>query len=261
LSLLVDRVTEAKIAAKFIRIKSLQMISNANSSHIGSCLSVADVLAAVHQKAREKGDELVFSKGHAAAALYASHANLNLISEESLFEFGNDGTEMIGHVNHAVSGIRFSTGSLGHGLPIAVGIAVASKQKKVFVIISDGELNEGTTWESLAIASQLQLKNLTVIIDANGIQSFGSTNEVLNLEPLIDKFQNFGWFCLEVDGHSVESLIKSLEIGSNGKPKIIIARTIKGKGIRTMEGKLEWHYKSPSKEEVVDFIAEIENNA
>ena len=237
------------------------MVSSANSSHIASCLSVADVLAVVHQKVYENNDELVFSKGHAAAAMYASLAHLNLISEESLIDYGRDGTEMIGHVNHAIEGIRFSTGSLGHGLPIAVGIAVASKQKKVFVIISVGELNEGTTWESLAIASQLQLKNLTVIIDANGIQSFGSTNEVLNLEPLIDKFQNFGWFCLEVDGHSVESLIKSLEIGSNGKPKIIIARTIKGKGIRTMEGKLEWHYKSPSKEEVVDFIAEIENNA
>ena len=261
MSFLVDKVSKAQIAAKFIRIKSLQMITNANSSHIGSCLSVADVLAVVHQNVYENGDELVFSKGHAAAALYASLANLNLISEESLIEFGSDGTEMIGHVNHAVNGIRFSTGSLGHGFPIAVGIAAASKQKKVFVIISDGELNEGTTWESLAIASQLQLNNLTVVIDTNGIQSFGNTNEVLNLEPLIDKFQSFGWFCLEIDGHSVESLIKSLEISSNDKPKIIIARTIKGKGLLAMEGKLEWHYKSPSKEEVVDFIAEIENNA
>jgi transketolase len=261
LNFLVNKVSEAKIAAKYIRIKSLQMITNANSSHIGSCLSVADVLAVVHQNVCENGDELVFSKGHAAAALYASLANLNLISEESLIEFGGDGTEMIGHVNHAVNGVRFSTGSLGHGFPIAIGIAAASKQKKVFVIISDGELNEGTTWESLAIANQLQLKNLTVIIDVNGIQSFGSTNEVLNLEPLIDKFQNFGWLCIEVDGHSIESLLKSLEIPSVDKPKIIIARTIKGKGILSMEGKLEWHYKSPTKEEVVDFIAEIENNA
>ena len=261
MNFLVDKVSKAKTAAKFIRIKSLQMVANANSSHIGSCLSVADVLAVVHQNVYENNDELVFSKGHAAAALYASLANIDFISEKSLMDFGCDGTEMIGHANHAVNGIRFSTGSLGHGFPIAVGIAAASKHKKVFVIISDGELNEGTTWESLAIASQLQLKNLTVIIDANGIQSFGNTNDVLNLEPLIEKFQNFGWLCLEIDGHSVENLIRALEMGSNEKPKIIIARTIKGKGILSMEGKLEWHYKSPSKEEVIDFIAEIENNA
>ena len=163
-----------------------------------------------------------------------------------------------GHVSHFVNcGVEFSTGSLGHGFPIALGMAAASKQKKVFAIISDGELNEGTTWESLAIASQLQLKNLTVIIDTNGIQSFGNTNEILNLEPLKEKFLNFGWSCHDIDGNSIPLLFEALESNSVNKPKVVIARTIKGKGVKEMEGKLEWHYKSPKNEDLEKFISEV----
>ena len=237
------------------------MVSNANSSHIGSCLSVADILAVVNCHLDRTDHELIFSKGHAAAAFYASLAYQKASATELLDSFGKDGTQLIGHVNHAIDGILFSTGSLGHGFPISVGIAKAAKHKKVYVIISDGELNEGTTWESLAIANHLELSNLTLIIDANGIQSFGKTNEVLNLEPLIDKFKSFGWDCIEIDGHSIEGLFRSMEDGSRNKPKVIIARTIKGKGVSEMEGKLEWHYRSPSKEQVKLFIEEIETNA
>lgn len=187
------------------------MVSNANSSHIGSCLSVADLLSVVHLLVQKNNDELIFSKGHAAAAMYASLAYMKKIPEESLNTFGSNGTEFIGHVNHAIEGISFSTGSLGHGLPLGIGVAIASKSKHVYVVVSDGELNEGTTWESLAIASQLKLSNLTLIIDANGIQSFGATKEVLNLDPLIDKFLDFGWNCFDIDGNSILLLFEALE--------------------------------------------------
>ena len=237
------------------------MVSNANSSHIGSCLSVADLLAVVQSLIQENNDKLIFSKGHAAAAMYASLANHNLISEDLLDEFGSNCSELIGHVNHAVQGINFSTGSLGHGLPLGIGVAIASKNKHVYVIVSDGELNEGTTWESLAIASQLKISNLTLIIDANGIQSFGKTVEILNLDPLVDKFVDFGWNCVDIDGHSISSLFKAFEKKSVNKPTVVIARTIKGKGIKEMEGKLEWHYKSPDKEKLKSFIEEIGSNA
>ena len=252
-----EKIYKAQLSAKYIRVNSLLMVSNANSSHIGSCLSVADLLAVVQYFVQENNDKLIFSKGHAAAAMYASLADLKIISESSLNEFCADGTELIGHVNHIVEGVSFSTGSLGHGLPLGLGIAIASKHKHVYVVISDGELNEGTTWESLAIASQLKLNNLTLIIDANGIQSFGNTNEILNLEPLREKFLNFGWSCHDIDGHSIPLLFEALESNSINKPKVVIARTIKGKGVKEMEGKLEWHYKSPKNEDLDKFISEV----
>jgi transketolase len=233
------------------------MVSHANSSHIGSCLSVADLIAVVQILVQDNDSELIFSKGHAAASMYASLAGLKLIPEHLLNEFGTDGSELIGHVNHMVNGISFSTGSLGHGLPLGIGVAIPSRQKRVYVIISDGELNEGTTWESLAIASQLQLSNLTVIIDANGIQSFGKTNEILNLEPLVEKLSSFGWSCHDIDGHSIPLLFEALESNSVNKPRVVIARTIKGKGVKEMEGKLEWHYKSPTNEDLEKFISEV----
>ena len=256
-----ELILEAKNLAKYIRIQSLLMASRAGSSHIGSCLSVAEITATVNLKTRQTEDVIIFSKGHAAAAMYASLAGIGVISQDRLVEFGKDGSELIGHINHKIDGILFSTGSLGHGIPIGIGVSIASKSKHVFVIISDGELNEGTTWESLAIAKQLKLGNLTVIIDTNGIQSFGHTNMVLNLEPLANKFKSFGWNTLEVDGHSIPQLLKSLDNNLVDTPKIIIARTTKGKGVKTMENKLEWHYRSPGKIDLAKYIEEVEDNA
>ena len=256
-----ELILEAKSLAKYIRVQSLLMVSRAGTSHVGSCLSVAEIIATVQIKTRLTEDVIIFSKGHAAAAMYASLAGIGVISQDRLVEFGKDGSELIGHINHKIDGVFFSTGSLGHGLPIGIGVSIASKLKHVFIIMSDGELNEGTTWESLAIAKQLNLGNLTVIIDTNGIQSFGHTNKVLNLEPLVNKFKNFGWNTLEVDGHSIPQLLKSLNVNLADTPKIIIARTTKGKGVKTMEDKLEWHYKSPDKIDLDKYIDEIEKNA
>ena len=256
-----EDIVKTKNLAQNIRIKSLQMVNGAKSSHIGSCLSVADLLAVLQALIQVNDGFLIFSKGHAAAALYASLHNYGKISEEELLTFGSNGSNLIGHVNHSINGIHFSTGSLGHGLPIGVGVAVASKHKQVYVVMSDGELNEGTTWESLAIASQLGLANLTIIIDLNGIQSFGKTAEILDLEPLVDKFLSFKWLCVQIDGHSVSDIYEALTTSTQHKPKVIIARTIKGKGISEMEGKLEWHYRSPTDQQLNSFIQEIKNNA
>ena len=237
------------------------MVTSAKSSHIGSCLSAAEVTAVIQTIANKSEGEFIFSKGHAAAALYAALSGLRLIPEKLLETFGKDGSELTGHVNHAVPNVSYSSGSLGHGLPYGVGMAIGSKQKEVYVLISDGELNEGTTWESLAIANHLGLKNLTLVVDANGIQSFGNTKDVLDLEPLIEKIESFGWECFEIDGHSIPDLCNLLTSTGQNKPRAIIARTTKGKGIKSMENKLEWHYKSPSSENLQVYLDEVRKNA
>lgn len=243
--------------AVYIRRWVLRMVTMAQSSHIGSCLSAVEITAVIQSIVHKSEDIFIFSKGHAAATIYAALAGLKLISEEDLKTFGKDGSELTGHVNHAVPNVLYSSGSLGHGLPFAVGVAIASRHKNVYVVISDGELNEGTTWESLAISKQLELNNLTVVIDANGIQSLGNTQDILNLEPIPAKLESFGWECFEVDGHSIPSLYTSILSSSLNKPKAIIARTTKGKGIKSMENKLEWHYKSPSPENLQAYLDEV----
>lgn len=237
------------------------MISKAQTSHIGSCLSVCEITAVLQEITCTTKDIFIFSKGHAAAAAYAALAGTKVIPEEYLDEFCADGSELIGHVNHAVAGINFSSGSLGHGLPFGIGIALSNRDANIYVLVSDGELNEGTTWESLAIAAQLELRNITIVVDVNGIQSFGRTDEVLNLEPLNKKFENFGWDCQTVDGHSIPLLYESILNTSVGKPRVVLAQTVKGKGIEVMENKLKWHYQSPGNKEVLDFIKEVDTNA
>lgn len=247
--------------ARYIRINSLLMTSAAKTSHIGSCLSVAEVLAVCLIKGKSNKSKLVFSKGHAAAAYYAGLAGINIIPENSLKSFSKNGSNLIGHVSHHVAGIDFSSGSLGHGLPFAVGLAISNKKNIINVILSDGELNEGTTWESLALASHHKLNNLFVIIDLNKIQSFGSTIKVLNFEPLKDKFESFGCIVRLINGHSIKEIVDALEAVNAQKPTVVIAQTIKGKGLIRMEDKLEWHYKSLSLEEIPAALEELNNNA
>ena len=256
-----EQIDNMQNLAVYIRQWALRMITSGKSSHIGSCLSAAEITAVIQTVTNKFEDEFIFSKGHAAAALYASLAGLKLIPEDLLETFGKDDSELTGHVNHAVPYVSYSSGSLGHGFPYGIGLAIGSKHKKIYVLISDGELNEGTTWESLAIASQLGLKNLTLVVDANGIQSFGNTKDILDLEPLINKFQSFGWECFEIDGHSIPAIYNSLTSTSLTKPRAIIARTTKGKGIKSMENKLEWHYKSPRSENLQTYLDEVRKNA
>lgn len=261
--------------AQAIRALTLHMVHKANASHVGSCLSIADLLAVLYgqilnidldnPKLPER-DRLILSKGHSAAILYATLAECGFFPKEWLEAYCQDGSPLTGHVSHHVPGIEVSTGSLGHGLPIGCGMALAGKRDnqpyRVFVIVSDGELDEGSNWEPILFAPQHQLDNLVVIVDYNKIQSFGTVKEILDLEPIADKWKAFRWAVKEIDGHNhqqIEDTLKSLPF-ETGKPSVIIAHTTKGKGVSFMENQLAWHYKSPNAEQLAQALAEVEGN-
>ena len=258
-----------------IRVSTLNMVHKASASHVGSCLSIADILAVLYgqilnidpdnPKLPER-DRLILSKGHSAAILYATLAECGFFPKEWLDTYCQDGSPLTGHVSHHVPGIEVSTGSLGHGLPIGCGMALAGKRDnqpyRVFVIVSDGELDEGSNWEPILFAPQHQLDNLVVIVDYNKIQSFGTVKAILDLEPLADKWKAFRWAVREIDGHNhqqIEDTLKSVPF-ETGKPSVIIAHTTKGKGVSFMENQLAWHYKSPNAEQLAQALAEIEGN-
>ena len=264
---------ELRALARRLRSHSLRMISRAKTSHIGSCLSVADILAVLYGRilrvdpkrpALPSRDRLIVSKGHAAAIVYAAVAEAGFMPVERLDEFARNGSQLYGHVTHGgVPGIEMSSGSLGHGLPVGAGMALTGKRAgepwRVFVVMSDGELDEGSNWEAMLFAGHHQLDNLTIIVDYNKIQSLDWVDKTLRLEPLADKFRAFGWSVREVDGHDVKELSSALEMVplDAGKPNAIIAHTIKGKGVSWMEGKVLWHYKQPTADELVTALEEV----
>mgnify|MGYP001189451358 CR=1 FL=1 len=235
---------------KNIRKNILLLTFNAKSSHIGSSLSVVEILYSIYFNVLKKNDRFILSKGHAALALYCILHEKGYLNKKILNTFGSDGTTLMAHVSHKVRGVDFSTGSLGHGLPVAVGKALFfkanKKNNKVYVVISDGELNEGSTWESLLFACHHQLDNLNIILDNNKIQSLGPVKNIIKLEPLKDKFESFGAKVFRCDGHNLNKLNKLLLVKSSKKPKIIIADTVKGKGVSFMENDNLWHYKNPN---------------
>jgi transketolase len=249
---------------KNIRVNILKYTYKAKSSHIGSCLSIVEILYALYFKILKKKDRFILSKGHAALALYCVLFEKKFISLKTLKTFGLNKTQLMCHVSHKVNGVEFSTGSLGHGLPVAVGKALKfkiNKQKnRVFVLLSDGEINEGTTWESLLFASHHRLDNLTVILDYNKIQSMDYVKNVINIEPLGDKFKSFGCDVFQADGHNIFELISADAKRTKNKPKIIIANTVKGKGVSFMENNNLWHYKNPNLEELKISLKEINKN-
>jgi transketolase len=209
-------------------------------------------------------DRFILSKGHGAAIVYAALAERNFFPREWLETYCQDGSKLSGHINHRdVPGVEVSTGSLGHGLSIGCGMALAGKYEnksyRVFVMLSDGELDEGSNWEPILFAPHHQLDNLVAIVDYNKIQSFGSVAEVLELAPLAEKWRAFRWAVREIDGHDygqIEDALTRLPLES-GKPTVIIAHTIKGKGISFMEGQLAWHYKSPDAEQLQQALVEL----
>jgi transketolase len=253
--------------ANEIRVKSLRMTSKAKASHIGSCLSVADIFATIYSGTAKISPEIVdapardrvlVSKGHVAAAYYAVLESTGFIDLSELDSYCQDGAMLGGHVSARVNGVELSTGSLGHGLPYGVGLALGLRgsfpDTRVFVVMSDGELDEGTTWESALIANHHQLDNLVVVVDRNNLQSLDTTENTLALEPLADKWRAFGWNVVECDGHDVEILRDSMnEIG----PLIVLATTIKGRGVSFMNNSVAWHYRSPSEEELTDALIEL----
>ena len=237
-----------------IRKNILKKTFDAQSSHIGSCLSIVEILYVLYFLKLKKRDTFILSKGHAALALYSTLFEKKIISKKILDSYGKNNSHLMSHVSHKVRGIEFSTGSLGHGLPYAVGKALGEKvnrtKNKVYVLISDGELNEGTTWESLLFASFHRLDNLNIIVDYNKIQSLDFVKNVLKIEPLKKKINSFNCNVIKIDGHNIEKILKSLITKKNGKPNFIIANTTKGKGIDFMENSIAWHYKSPNKLEL-----------
>jgi transketolase len=255
------------MAAKSSRKNSIKITSAIKASHIGSCLSVIDILAVLFSMKKndlERSEEtVILSKGHAAAALYSVLDFFDYL-DTSLDTYCLDNSLIYGHVNHHASlEIPLSTGSLGHGMPFALGVAIGKRKRnslgKTYVVMSDGELNEGTTWESALIASHMNLSNLVVIVDRNRIQSLGFTEETLKLEPLVDKWITFGWNVKEIDGHSYDEILSNLD-SNDGRPTCLIANTIKGKGVSFMENSIAWHYKSANDSELSQAYSEIDDN-
>ena len=231
-----------------IRKSILKIAHLSQASHIGSSLSIVDILSVLYIKfLKTKKNSFILSKGHGCLAQYCTLKEMGFISEKTLKTFGQNNTILMSHVSHAVPGIDFSTGSLGHGLPVAAGFALADKINKLksrtFVMLSDGEHNEGSNWESLLFCSHQKLNNLTVIIDYNKIQSLDFVKNTLKIEPLKLKLESFGCKVLSVDGHNHKQLLKALSSHSL-KTLVIIANTIKGKGVKFMENTVLWHYKS-----------------
>ncbi len=233
-----------------LRLKVLSLYHAANAGHIGCSLSCIDLMIATLVQRKREQDTFLLSKGHAAAALYACLNHLGEISDDELETFYKNGTTLPAHpAPNQHRGIPFATGSLGHGLPIGTGIAHAGKiigdDSQVFVLMSDGETNEGTTWEAAHFAVQNKLDNLIVLIDKNGLQGFGNTADVMGDTASADLWRAIGFEVAEVDGHDVEqigTIIDRLTAVPNRKPNVIIAHTVKGKGVSYMENKLEWHY-------------------
>ncbi len=265
---------ELKELGKKLRAHALRMVAAAKSSHIGTCLSMADLLAVLYGEvlrvdpkdpAWSARDRFILSKGHGAAIVYAALAERGFFPIEWLARYAQDGSPLAGHItSHGVPGVEVSTGSLGHGLPIACGMALAAKRggepHRVFVMLSDGEMDEGSNWEAALFAPQHALDNLVAIVDYNKIQSFGSVAEVLELAPLADKWRAFRWSVRVVDGHdygAIKAALSSLP-WEPGRPGVLIANTVKGKGVSFMEGRLAWHYRSPDAKQLADALAEVE---
>lgn len=267
-------MTKSQELARLIRISALKMVTKAKSSHIGPALSMADIIAVLYAEIMRfdasnpswsSRDRFILSKGHACTAVYAALAAVGFFDEAELDSYGENGSRLMAHISHKVPGVEFSTGSLGHGLPFAVGKALALRMQdsssRVYVVVGDGELDEGSNWEALLFASHHKLDNLTLIVDRNNLQSFTTTEGTLNLSPLDKKFESFGCEVSEVNGHDHGVLRSALARPGAGKPKAVIAQTIKGKGVSFMENSIKWHYTPPTQDQLAAAIREIEGAA
>ncbi|PCI91071.1 transketolase [Candidatus Aerophobetes bacterium] len=253
--------TRFKSFSRRVRLETLEMIQRSKSSHIGACLSLVDILSVLYlgilkifpnDALNPNRDRCIISKGHAAAAVYATLAEIGYFNKNELATYCRNGSYLTGHLNHKVPGVDFSTGSLGHGLSVGCGIAILEKRENqgfnTFVISSDGDLNEGSTWEGIMFAAHHKLSNLIMIVDYNRSQALGNSDKIINLETLESKFKAFNWLVKVVDGHnhiSIYNALISCKKCKECKPKVLIANTIKGKGITFMENELLWHYKNP----------------
>lgn len=265
---------ETAAFAQRLRGRVLRMVHLAQASHVGSCLSMADLTAVLYghvmrvrpdQPDWPERDYFVLSKGHAAAIIYAALAERGFFPLSWLDEYCQNGAPLAGHMmRHGVPGVEAATGSLGHGLPIGCGLALAARHNggpsRIFVMLSDGELNEGSNWEAILFAGARGMDNLVAIVDYNKFQSFGRVEEVLDLAPLADKWRAARWAVREIDGHDLGQIHGALSNmpAEPGRPTVVIAHTVKGKGVSFMENRLLWHYRSPTRDELSAALQEID---
>ena len=261
---------EKQVSPRHIRRIILDQSKRANVGHIGCALSVADIIGALYENVlhipdpnHPDRDRFVLSKGHAALALYAALFLRGWLTEEDLNTFCKDGSLLGVHPEHALKGVDFSTGSLGHGLSYGAGAALAARlqrsSRRVFVLVSDAECNAGSLWEAVMFAAHHHLSNLIAIVDLNGQQAFGYTAQVLNLNPMAEHWRTFGWDVYQVDGHNVAEITKTIASldTMSGPPHVLIAHTVFGKGVSYMEGQIKWHYWTMSDEEYQQALSEV----
>jgi len=259
-----------------IRSGAVEMTHRAHASHVGAVLSAADIVAVLYANiltfdARNpkmpERDRFILCKGHAGAAVYIALAEMGFFPREWLETYCADGSLLSGHVSHAgVPGVEFSTGSLGHGLPVAAGMALGLSPKtpgerggRVFALMGDGECQEGSVWETALFAAHHRLSNLTAIVDHNKMQGLGFSDDILTLSPLREKWTAFGWNAVEVDGHDHDQLRHALSTRDPERPSCIIAHTVKGKGVSFMENSLLWHYRDPQDAAYRQAVDELES--
>jgi len=266
---------DSKELARRIRKHALRMTSRGGSSHIGAVFSMADLVAVLYadvldfdpREPRWAGrDRFILSKGHAGAGIYAALAESGFFPPAQLDTHYQDGSLLSGHVSHkGIPGVEFSTGSLGHGLPVGTGMAYGGQLDghgfRVFVLLSDGECDEGSNWEAILFAAHHKLRNLYAVVDYNKIQSLATVADTIALEPFVDKWVSFGWEVREVDGHDHAQLKQALDAPSaSGKPVCVIAHTVKGKGVSFMENTVLWHYRTAKGEEYARALEELERS-
>lgn len=269
-------VSDPKVLAWLIRRHGLEMTHLSRGSHIGAIFSVAEIMAVLYSRvlhvnpadpAMADRDRLILSKGHAGAAVYAALAEEGFFPVEELKTHYQNGSRLSGHVSHKeIPGVEFSTGSLGHGLAVAAGMALGGKKDgapwRVYAVLGDGECDEGSVWEAALQAHQFRLDNLIAVVDHNRMQSLDFCENTLALEPFADKWRAFGWHTLTVDGHDTRALEEAFNqakssLGS-GRPTVILAETTKGKGVSFMENDILWHYRTPQGEEYDAALKELE---
>ena len=269
-------VRDPRTLAWLIRRNGLEMTHLSRGSHIGSVFSAAEIIAVLYSSVlnvdpadprKPDRDRMILSKGHAGAAVYAALAETGFFPVEELGTHYANGSRLSGHVSHkGVPGVELSTGSLGHGLAVGAGMALGAKMDgaawRTFVVLGDGECDEGEVWETALQAAQFRLDSLTAIVDYNHMQSLDTVANTLALEPFADKWRDFGWNVLSCDGHDTEALKEAFaeaEKGrGGGKPTVILAHTVKGKGVSFMENSILWHYRTPQGEEYEAALRELE---
>jgi transketolase len=269
-------VKDLELKARQVRIGVLDMVYKSKAGHVGGSMSSIDILTTLYYKVLNidpknfsdpDRDRFVLSKGHIAESLYYILGDKGFFDKEKLKTYSQYGSSLIGHPNNKNNGVEVNTGSLGHGLPVAVGMALSGKRDnknyRVFTLMGDGEQAEGSVWEGAMAAANYKLDNLVGIVDRNGLQISGTTEEVMSLKDLSSKWTSFGWEVVAVDGNNIEELLKVFNNipAKEGKPTMIIAKTVKGKGISYMENKANWHHGVPTEEQYNQAVKELEGGA